>query len=51
MAAVTQIRFAYSPGRSYYDAKLAEGKTKKKALRALKRRLSNVVYRQLIADA
>jgi transposase len=51
MAAVTQIRFAHSPGRGYYDAKLAEGKTKKKALRALKRRLSNVVYRQLIADA
>jgi len=51
MAAVTQIRFAHSPGRGYYDSKLAEGKTKKKALRALKRRLSNVIYRQLIADA
>ncbi len=50
MAAVTQIRHAHSPGRGYYDAKLAEGKTKKKALRALKRQLSNVVYRQLIAD-
>jgi transposase len=51
MAAVTQIRFAHSPGRGYYDAKLAQSKTKKKALRALKRQLSNVVYRQLIADA
>jgi transposase len=50
MAAVTQIRFAHSPGRNYYETKLAEGKTKKEALRALKRRLSNVVYRQLIAD-
>ncbi len=50
MAAVTQIRFAHSPGRGYYDTKLAEGKTKKEALRALKRQLSNVVYRQLIAD-
>ncbi len=39
MAAVTQIRFAHSPGRGYYDAKLAQGKTKKKALRALNRRL------------
>ena len=51
MAAVTQIRFAHSPGRGYYDAKLTQGKTKKEALRALKRQLSNVVYRQLIADA
>ncbi len=50
MAAVTQIRFAHSPGRSYYDSKLEAGKTNKEALRALKRRLSNVVYRQLIAD-
>ncbi len=50
MAAVTQIRFAHSPGRGYYDSKLAAGKTKKEALRALKRRLSNVVYRTLIAD-
>ena len=25
MAAVTQIRFAHSPGRGYYDAKLAAG--------------------------
>ena len=50
MAAVTQIRFAHSPGRGYYDAKVEAGKTNKEALRALKRQLSNVVYRQLIAD-
>jgi transposase len=49
MAAVTQIRYPCA-GRTYYDKKLAEGKTKKEALRALKRRISNVVYRQLIAD-
>ena len=49
MAAVTQIRYP-TPGRVYYDRKLAEGKTKKEALRALKRRLSNVVYRHLVAD-
>ena len=49
MAAVTQIRYD-TPGRIYYDRKLAEGKTKKEALRALKRRLSNVVYRHLVAD-
>ena len=49
MAAVCQIRFD-TPGRVYYDKKLAEGKTRKEALRALKRRLSDTVYRRLIAD-
>ncbi len=49
MAAVTQIRHD-TPGRVYYDKKRAEGKTKKEALRALKRRISNVVYRQLLTD-
>jgi transposase len=49
MAAVTQIRYD-TPGRVYYDRKLGEGKTKKEALRALKRRLSNVVYRRLVTD-
>src|SRR5262249_46634466 len=37
MAAVTQIRYRHSPGRAYYDKKLAEGKTPKEALRCLKR--------------
>jgi transposase len=50
MAAVTQIRHAHSPGRAYYDRKLAEGKTGKSALRALKRQISKVVYRHLVAD-
>ena len=49
IAAVTQIR-NNTPGRIYYDKKRAEGKTKKEALRALKRRISNAVYRQLVAD-
>ncbi len=49
MAAVTQIRHD-TPGRVYYDKKQAEGKTKKEALRALKRRISDTVYHQLIAD-
>jgi transposase len=51
MAAITQIRNRRSPGRAYYDRKLAEGKTKKESLRCLKRRISDVVYRQLVADA
>ena len=51
MVAITQIRNRNSPGRAYYDRKLAESKTKKEALRALKRRISDAIYRQLIADA
>jgi transposase len=51
MAAVTQIRNPHSEGRAYYDAKLAAGKTKREALRALKRRVSDRVWQRLIADA
>ena len=50
MAAVTQIRNPDSEGRGYYDTKLAAGKTKREAMRALKRRISDRVYRQLVAD-
>jgi transposase len=50
IAAVTQIRHRNSPGRGYYDRKLAEGKTPREAIRALKRRLSDVVWRHLMAD-
>jgi transposase len=49
LIAVTQIRHD-TPGRVYYDRKLAEGKTKKEALRALKRRISDAVWRQLQVD-
>jgi transposase len=38
-------------GRAYYDRRKAEGKTSMEAMRALKRRLSDIVYRQLIVDA
>ncbi len=50
MAAVTQIRHTDSEGRAYYDTKIAAGKTRREALRALKRRISDRVYRQLLAD-
>jgi transposase len=49
-AAVTQISHQ-TPGKAYYDRKIDEGKTNKEALRALKRRISNTVYRQLRQDA
>ncbi len=32
-------------GRAYYDRRKAEGKTSMEAMRALKRRLSDIVYR------
>jgi hypothetical protein len=51
IAAVTQIRHPHSEGRGYYDRKIAEGKTGKMALRALKRQVSKAVYRELVADA
>jgi transposase len=51
MAAVTQVRYPHSQGRAYYDKKLAEGKTAKEALRALKRQVSDTFYKHLRADA
>jgi len=50
VAAVTQVGHE-TPGRIYYERKLAEGKSRKEALRALKRRISDAVYRQLVVDA
>jgi transposase len=50
IAAVVQIRHD-TPGRAYYRRKLAEGKTPLEALRCLRRRISDVIYRQLVADA
>ncbi len=50
MIAIVQIR-RDGPSRTYYLRKRAEGKSKKEALRCLKRRISDVVYRQLLIDA
>lgn len=51
MAAICQLRQPHSDGRAYFDRRVAEGKTSKEALRALKRQISNTVYRRLVADA
>jgi hypothetical protein len=51
MIAVTQIRHAHSEGRAYYDRKIAEGHKPRGARRALKRQISDRVYRQLRLDA
>jgi len=50
IAAIVQIRHD-TGGRAYYRRKLAAGKSRMEALRCLKRRLSDVVYRQMVADA
>ncbi len=48
--AVVQLR-RDTPGRAYYRRRLTEGKTTMEALRALKRHLSDVVYRRMLHDA
>ncbi|MGX7671035.1 IS110 family RNA-guided transposase [Plantactinospora sp. DSM 117369] len=48
--AVVQLRHD-TEGRAYYRRKLAAGKTTMEAMRALKRRLSDLVYKQMIKDA
>jgi transposase len=47
--AVVQLRNA-TEGRAYFDAKKATGKTSMESMRALKRRLSNVVYGRMVED-
>ncbi|URM99082.1 transposase [Actinomadura madurae] len=47
--AITQIR-RQTAGRDFYQRKRAEGKSHKEALRSLKRRLCDVVYRTMIKD-
>ena len=49
IAALGQISHD-TPGRAYYLAKQADGKSRKEAMRCLKRRISDAVYRQLRAD-
>ena len=50
IAAVTQIRLD-TEGRLYYRRKRAAGKKPMEAMRCLKRRISDAIYRQLLADA
>ena len=48
--AVVQLRHP-TEGRAYYDRKVAAGKTPREAMRCLKRRLSDIVYHQMVLDA
>lgn len=51
MAAICQLRQPHCDGRAYFERRVAEGKTNKEAIRALKRQTSNTVYRHLVTDA
>ncbi|MFB9733421.1 IS110 family transposase [Ornithinimicrobium kibberense] len=48
--AVVQLRTRTTEGRAYYDRKKAAGKTSMEALRCLKRRLSDLVYKAMLDD-
>ena len=47
--ATVQLRTA-TEGRAYFDRKKAAGKTSMEAMRCLKRRLSDIVYRTMLGD-
>jgi transposase len=49
IAAVTQLRHD-TDGRGYYRRKRSEGKKPPEAMRCLKRRISDAIYRQLLTD-
>ena len=50
MVGVCQAR-SEARGGAYYRKKIAEGKSRKEALRCLKRRVSDAVFRNLVADS
>jgi transposase len=50
MVAICQAR-SDARGGTYYRKKMAEGKSRKEALRCLKRRISDAVFRSLVADS
>lgn len=50
LIAVTQVRMRASIGRRYFDDKIAKGMTRNEAMRCLKRRLANHLWRLMIAD-
>ena len=51
LAALSQIRYPDTVGRTYYDRKIAQGMNHKSALRALKRKISDTIYAHLINNA
>jgi transposase len=50
MIAINQVRYE-GEGGIYYRKKIAEGKTHREAMRCLKRRISDAVFKRLTADS
>jgi transposase len=50
IVALTQVRMPRSSGRAYYDTKIGAGKTHNEAMRCLKRRLADHMWRAMIRD-
>src|SRR3954469_20620564 len=50
MMAVVQLRTRTTEGRAYYDRKTAAGKRPNEAMRCMKRRLSDLIYRTMLDD-
>jgi transposase len=50
IVALTQTRMPGSAGRAYYDTKITAGKTHNEAMRCLKRRLADHIWRLMIRD-
>jgi transposase len=50
IVALTQVRMRASKGRAYYDTKIAAGKTHNEAMRCLKRRMADHIWRLMLAD-
>jgi transposase len=48
--AITQLR-CHPPAQDYIERKITERKSKKEAIRALKRQLINTIYKTLIPAA
>jgi transposase len=51
MIAVCQARSDPTRGGAYHRKKLTEGKSRREAMRCLKRRVSDAVYGALVADS
>jgi transposase len=50
MVATSQAK-SNAPGGTYFRKKIDEGKSRKEAVRCLKRRISDAVYKSLVADS
>ena len=50
IVALTQVRMSESTGRAYYNAKIVAEKSHNEAMRCLKRRLADRVWRLMLAD-